>query len=203
MVGQLLSIKQIPVSVEIVIEKAKLEYNSELPKVEMSREKGGLQMKADPIRINIDSFEMRKSIGLKSNGTLIKDFADKGIKVSYDAIASIAEEGNQLADPHGMKPADIAAAKVTKSIETVLDFLPKQGPDISWDGGKLSIHYQMDKLNMDWDTGKVENYEFIPGKISLEVKQMPSVEIEYLGGPIYVPPSAGPDFQGKQIDMKI
>ena len=200
---QLLSIKPIPISVEIVIDNAKIKYDSKLPKVEISHQKGGLQMKADPLKINIDTFELRQSIGLKSNKTLIDESAQKGIKVSYQAIARIADEGDSLADPKGMSVAQIAASKVSRSIETVMDFLPKGDPDISWDGGKLSIHYQMDKLNTDFDISAITNFEFVPGKIEFDVKQKPRVEIEYIGGPIYVPPSAEPGYEGQQFDLKV
>jgi len=54
---------------------------------------------------------------------------------------------------------------------------------------------------MNWDTAGLTNFEFIPGKIEFEVKQMPKVEIEYLGGPIYVPPSADPEHKGQEIDV--
>lgn len=198
---QLLSIRTTPIAVEILIDNAKVKYNSRLPKVEVSRQEGGLQMKADPIKINIDTFEMRQSIGLKSNTTLINEAAQKGIKIAYQAIAKYAQEGNELADPSGMSIAQIAASKLSSQVETALDFLPKDGPDISWDGGKLSIHYQMDELNMDWDTTGLTNFEFIPGKIEFDVKQLPKVEIEYLGGPIYVPPSADPEVKGQEIDV--
>lgn len=201
---QLLRISSTPISVEIEINRARLNYQSEFPKVSVTREDGGgLKMKADPIKINIDSFETRQSIGLKSNDTLIKEFADKGIKVAYQAIAQIAEEGDSLADPNGMTPAQIAASKISKSIETVLDFLPKEGPKITWDGGKLSIEYQMDKLDMNWDTNTDMQFEFVPGKIEFSVKQLPSVDIEYIGGPIYVPPSADPEYRGKEMDIKV
>ncbi len=198
---QLLSIRTTPIAVEILIDNAQVKYNSRLPKVEVSRQEGGLHMKADPIKINIDTFEMRQSIGLKSNTTLINEAAQKGIKIAYQATAKIAQEGNELADPNGMSIAQIAASKLNNQVETALDFLPKEGPDISWDGGKLSIHYQMDELNMDWDTTGLTNFEFIPGKIEFDVKQMPKVEIEYLGGPIYVPPSADPELKGQEIDV--
>lgn len=198
---QLLSIRTTPIAVEILIDNAQVKYNSRLPKVEVSRQEGGLQMKADPIKINIDTFEMRQSIGLKSNTTLINEAAQKGIKIAYQATAKIAQEGNELADPNGMSIAQIAASKLNNQVETALDFLPKEGPDISWDGGKLSIHYQMDELNMDWDTTGLTNFEFLPGKIEFDVKQMPKVEIEYLGGPIYVPPSADPELKGQEIDV--
>ena len=199
---QLLSIRPIPISVEIVIDNAQLKYNNKLPKVEVSRQKGGLQMKADPIKINIDTFQMRQDIGLKSVNTLIKEVGQEGIKVAYEATARFVQEGNSLANPNGMDVSQIAAARMNKHYETVLDFLPKEGPEISWDGGKLSIHYQMDKLNMDWDVGSITNFEFVPGKIQLEIKQLPRVDIEYLGGPIYVPPSADPFYTGKEIDLK-
>ncbi len=198
---QLLSIRTTPIAVEILIDNAHVKYNSRLPKVEVSRQEGGLQMKADPIKINIDTFEMRQSIGLKSNTTLINEAAQNGIKIAYQATATIAQEGNELADPNGMSIAQIAASKLNQQVETALEFLPKDGPDISWDGGKLSIHYQMDELNMNWDTAGLTNFEFIPGKIEFEVKQMPKVEIEYLGGPIYVPPSADPEHKGQEIDV--
>ena len=198
---QLLSIRTTPIAVEILIDNAHVKYNSRLPKVEVSRQEGGLQMKADPIKINIDTFEMRQSIGLKSNTTLINEAAQNGIKIAYQATATIAQEGNELADPNGMSIAQIAASKLNQQVETALEFLPKDGPDISWDGGKLSIHYQMDELNMNWDTAGLTNFEFRPGKIEFEVKQMPKVEIEYLGGPIYVPPSADPEHKGQEIDV--
>ena len=200
---QLLSIKTTPISVEILINNAQVKYNSRLPKVEVSRQKGGLQMKADPIKINIDTFEMRQSIGLKSTATMVQEVGQKGIKIAYQATAKFAQEGNELADPNGMSIAQIAASKLNKQVETALEFLPKEGPDISWDGGKLSIHYQMDQLDMDWDTIGLTNFEFVPGKIEFEVKQLPKVEIEYIGGPIYVPPSADPANMGQEIDVRV
>lgn len=199
---QLLNINSIPISVEIVMNNAQLKCNHELPKVELSRQSGGLTMKADPIKINVDSFKTRQSIGLKSNDTLIKDYANEGIKVAYKAIARIVDEGNSLADPKGMTPAEIAATKLNRTIETVMAFLPEDGPDISWDGGTLNIKYQMDKINAKWDTNVENNFEFIPGKIEFEIKQKPSVDIEYIGGPIYVPPSANPNYSGQEIDIQ-
>lgn len=74
-----------------------------------------------------------------------------------------------------------------------MKWLPTTGPDISWDGGELNIRYEMDKLNFDWrmDNG---NVEFIPGNIEFTVTQQPDVIIKYIGGPVYVPPSADPDY---------
>ncbi len=200
---QLLSIKTIPISVEIVVNNAKLNYNSELPKVQVSRQDGGLKMTADPIKINIDGFEMRQSLGMKSNGRLIDEFADKGIRIGYQATAKYVDKGNNYANPNGMSIGKYEAASLRKNVETVLEFLPKARPEISWSGGTLNIQYQMDKLDMNWDVNNDTKFEFVPGKIELEIKQKPMVDIDYIGGPIYVPPSADPDYVGNTIDVRI
>ena len=41
--------------------------------------------------------------------------------------------------------------------------------------------------------------EFIPGNVELIVRDRPRVEIEYIGGPIYVPPSANPNYEPPYI----
>lgn len=59
----------------------------------------------------------------------------------------------------------------------------------------------MDKLNFDLrvDQGRVE---FIPGSIEMTINQYPEVNIEYVGDPIYVPPSAVARFTGEHIDVE-
>ena len=75
-----------------------------------------------------------------------------------------------------------------------IEFLPRAGPDISWDGGELSIRYEMDKLNFDWRMGQM-NFTFVPGNIEFTMTQRPDVIIKYVGGPLYMPPSADPDYE--------
>ena len=38
--------------------------------------------------------------------------------------------------------------------------------------------------------------EFTPGDIEISVTQQPDVIIKYVGGPLYVPPSADPNYEG-------
>ena len=78
--------------------------------------------------------------------------------------------------------------------DVAMTFLPSTGPDISWDAGELNIRYEMDKLNFDWRSGNGD-VEFIPGDIEFTVTQRPDVIIKYIGGPVYVPPSAEPGYE--------
>ena len=83
--------------------------------------------------------------------------------------------------------------------QPAMDFMPSVGPEIDWDPGELNIRYEMDKLNFDWRVNKTE-FEFIPGDIEISVKQKPEIIIKYIGGPLYVPPSADPDYE--PVDVK-
>lgn len=199
---QLLQYSSVPIQVEIVVNKPKFNYNTELPKVEVSRQDGGLRMRADPIRINIDNTNVRNSIGMKNIDTLARDFAQDSIRICYQAVAKIAQDGNKLMDTQNYTPAQIAKEKNLQSIETILSFLPKDGPDISWTGGTLSINYQADNLNFDWDLHTRPSFEFVPGSVEFKIKELPRLEIEYVGRPIYCPPSADPQYEEPLLDIK-
>ena len=94
-----------------------------------------------------------------------------------------------------------AAEAQAKNIKTNvgLDFIPKADVEMTTEDGDIKIQYEMDKLNFDWKIDKGE-FKFTPGDIEISVAQQPDVIIKYLGGPIYVPPSAAPDYQ--PIDVK-
>ena len=80
-----------------------------------------------------------------------------------------------------------------------LDFIPKTGPEIDWDPAELNIKYEMDKLTFDWKINKT-GFEFVPGDIEFTVTQRPEVVIKYVGGPIYVPPSADPNYEPVDVE---
>ena len=80
-----------------------------------------------------------------------------------------------------------------------IQFLPEGGADLSWEGGELSIQYEMDKLNFDWRMNQMQ-FTFVPGDIEFTMTQRPDVIIKYVGGPLYVPPSADPEYE--PVDVK-
>ena len=200
---QLLNITTVPISIEVVVKRAKLNYNTELPKVDVSRSKGSLTMHAEPVKINIDSTKAFDSIGLKKTDALIRDNADEGIKICYQATAKFVDDGNQLLNIQNISPADLAAQQSQRSIETVMSFLPQSGPDISWSDGTLNINYQADELDFDWETNSRASFEFVPGSIEFNIKSLPRVDIEYVGEPIYCPPSANPNYVEPKLDVTV
>jgi hypothetical protein len=202
MITPLLEIRTIPMSFEFKINKARYEIANVNASFEMTRDEGGLQMKMRPTKLNIDTVEARYSAGIKSVMRSVEDYAKKGIQAAYEATATYAREGNLMLDINIMDNPipEIAMRKIISDFNFNLGFIPEVGPDISWEIGGISMNFEMDKLNFDWNIERPQ-INFIPGSIEFIVKEYPSVEINYIGTPIFVPPSANPDY--KEIDTLV
>ena len=205
--SNLLSITTIPIKVEINIRKGELSnpktYNPDKQlKMNIQTDQGELKIHSEPPKIKIDTYAARSSMGYGNynNSDFVKKNANDGISVAYQGTAKIVNEGDQLV--RGVSPAEISAQnnKAGQTIQTIMDFLPKEGADVTFDDGVLNINYDAGDVNIDWENAGVVPLEFIPGKVEFNVTQMPRVEIEYLGDPIYVPPQSDPNYVPK-IDV--
>lgn len=201
----LLQITTIPIQIEIKVTNAKLEYSEDRqPKVNITTKNGGYVMEAEPLKLNIDTYEARKSLGYghMTDADMAAQKASDGFSIAFQGTAKVASEGNQLA--RGMSPSEIAInnARAGATVQTIMEFLPKTGADITFDAGKLNIEYHMGEQNIDWDVKPQLPMEFIPGSVELIVRDRPRVEIEYLGEPLYVPPSANPNYEPPAFDIK-
>ena len=202
---QLLEIKTIPIKYELKVNHASLEYQNSTAEVEISRDKGGMKIKSRPIKLHLDTYEARNSV-VPTTKTMISQKAQQGKSVAYKATANYGREGQLLLNAKVGQGAEVLNqifAERTKEPtgDFVLDFLPKTGPNIEWEEPEFNIEYQMDKLNFDTKIQKGD-IQFIPGNIELSILQYPDIEIKYVGGPIYVPPSAAELFEGHQVDVQ-
>lgn len=196
--SNLLQITTIPIQIEIKVTNAKLQYSDERqPKVNITNQNGKFVIEAEPLKLKIDTYEARKSLGEghMNDADLMQKKANEGFSIAFQGTAKVASEGNQLA--RGMSPSEIAIqnARAGATVDTIMEFLPKEGADITFDGGKLNIEYQMGSQEFDWDVHPDLPMEFIPGSVELIVRDRPRVEIEYVGDPIYVPPSSNPNYE--------
>lgn len=202
---QLLEIKTIPIKYELKVNHASLEYQNSTAEVEISRDKGGMKIKSRPIKLHLDTYEARNSV-VPTTKTMISQKAQQGKNVAYNATANYGREGRLLLNAKVGQGAEVlnqifAERTAEPTGDFVLDFIPKTGPNIEWEEPEFNIEYQMDKLNFDTKVQKGD-IQFIPGNIELSILQYPDIEIEYIGGPIYVPPSAAEIFEGHQVDVE-
>ena len=192
----LIEIQTIPIEIQMKTTNAHLEYARGTAQMEVSRDRRGLQIRSQPIRVNIDTFEARSSI-VPTTAQSIQQGAAQGQRAAYEATAVLAPEGRMMMEAkidQDVIPQLAQQKTVDQPAQLGIQFLPEVGPDISWTGGEMSIRYEMDKLNFDWRMNQMQ-FTFVPGDIEFKVTQQPDVVIKYIGGPLYVPPSADPNYE--------
>ena len=197
----LIEIKTVPIEIQMKVTRAHLEYARGTAQVEISRDKGGLSIRSQPIQVNLDTFEARNSV-MPTTATLIKQQAQAGVQGAYQATGVLAREGRMMMEARINQDVIPQLAKqqnLGQPTNANIEFLPTTGPNISWDGGELSIRYEMDKLNFDWRMEQM-SFTFVPGDIEFTMTQRPDVVIKYVGGPLYVPPSSDPDYEPVDVN---
>ena len=184
----LIEIQTIPIEIQMKTTNAHLEYARGTAQMEVSRDRRGLQIRSQPIRVNIDTFEARSSI-VPTTAQSIQQGAAQGQRAAYEATAVLAQEGRMMMEAkidQDVIPQLAQQKTVDQPAQLGIQFLPEVGPDISWTGGEMSIRYEMDKLNFDWRMNQMQ-FTFVPGDIEFKVTQQPDVVIKYIGGPPFVP----------------
>ncbi len=197
----LIEIKTVPIEIEMKVSPARLEYARGTAQMEISRDKGSLSIRSQPIRVNIDTFEARNTV-MPTTATLIRQQAQAGREGAYQATAVLAREGRMMMEARIGQQVIPQLAKqqnIGDPTSLSIEFLPGASPDISWEGGEMSIRYEMDKLNFDWRMEQM-SFTFVPGDIEFTMTQRPDVIIKYVGGPLYVPPSSDPDYEPLDVN---
>ncbi|MDO5601301.1 MAG: DUF6470 family protein [Oscillospiraceae bacterium] len=191
---QLIRIINVPIEYKMEIEHARLEMKQAGEvQADISQKQGQFHMKSRNIQMRMDSSEMRASLGLKDIQRFAADNAAKGTQNVQETTGAIMSDVSKFGDP-GMSVKDIMASKLMDPTPQVaMTFLPTVGPAITWQPPDLQLDYEPGTVTFDWKLLQ-NTMEYIPGKFHLEILQYPDVQIEYLGGPNYVPPSASPDY---------
>lgn len=193
----LLRIQNVPIEISYRSKRAELRQTTPQPRAQVTRVKGKQEIRTEPAQIKIDSYEMRASMGLKTAPRSVEEFSQAGRADALTATAQYAEEGNNIMESYGEgEPIiDNAMSKVLSTTETYMNFIPSVRPQMWVEGGTISFDYSMDRLNYDWNVSTRPEMEYIPGGVEFSVDRYHQVIIEYLGGPVYVPPSADPNYE--------
>ena len=199
---QLLKITTIPMKYELKIESAHLEYGNSRAFLDVHRERGGLSMKSTMARLNIDTFEARASV-VPTAFISVRDSARAGQEASEAAAARYAREGHMMVsstnDGNTVLNQIFAGRLDMPAGDFRLAFLPSAAPQFHYQPGDLSMNYEIDRLKFDFRQQK-GTFQFVPGSVEMDTLQRPSVEIEYIGEPVYIPPSSAPGY--KPVDLK-
>ena len=192
---QLLSIKHIPIKIEVNVTNAQLkprEADPLEPSVKISRGSDGVKVAAQPYKVDISS--------PKLDSYVPTNVQPSKLTLTYDAVAKMGGTDGTSSSAN----TTAVSRSSSQSIEAILSKLPKsKESSISYNDGTLSINYSMIGSDSS-DSGSISDlkngFEFVPGNIEFIVSQMPDLEIEYLGDPLYFPRSADPNYKG-EVDV--
>lgn len=187
---QLLDISTVPIKIDITVNRAKLAPSDN----EISKIEGASVLKAKPVKSESESRALaeqasrRKDVFVQSN--------DDGFRVSYQATAKLSSGAAPVGK--NISSEELAEIQSTRSIDRVMsEFAASKPGSMSWSDGTLNLSYSAEQLGIDWEAVDTVGFEFTPGSIDIKVEQLPQVNIEYTGGPIYVPRSADPRLDTK------
>lgn len=197
MITQLLDINITPVKMHVKMTPAKLEYDNTLqPTAQVHTEQAKITMESHTVQLQIDTYEARKSIGLENSGDFSKDMAQRGVNKMNQFISNTVQEGDQMADTEdGVTIADIVKQKMLEQPELVTVVLPSCGANISFQPNSLDLNYQPGSTDAQWNPTGGGKPNYTPGSCDIEIIQRPKVQIDYIGDPSYVPPSANPEYE--------
>lgn len=194
---QLLQITTVPIEYKFEIEHSRLQYKqAENPSADMRQSPARLNLNSENIKVRIDTMDMRRSLGFQTSMDVAVNSKEQGLKNVQQFMDNQAYIGRQMSQiQDGVKIGDVVKQKMLQQPESYMAFLPSAGPNISWTPAKLDVSYQKGDLGFDWNINK-NIMEYIPGKFHMNIVQYPRVQVEYVGDPNYVPPSADPNYEG-------
>ena len=190
---QLLRITSTPIKYELEVEHPKLEIKRENPSAIVDTKPAKLTItNMKDTSVNISTYQARKSLGIMDSADFTAQNAAESQQALTKQIGEYVQIGNQTSQiQDGVTVGDIYRSKMMDSTNYQLytAYLPSGGADLTWNPAQLDMNYQPGDVSVDWDVSANE-FNFIPGSIRMKVTQLASVNIEYLGGPLYFPPSA-------------
>lgn len=199
----LLEIKSVPISLEYKVNSAQFKQ-ADSATLEVSRGSKGYRMRSRPIKMNVDTIEANRRQLPRTGGRAVSD--NRGIAqkppvrnnvASYSATAHMLDNGQIQVDMQFNSEAIAQISSQIQQAHSSAEYVPNYPTDTgNYEPKNLSVTYEIDKLSFDWAaSSKNIEFEFVPASIEFQVAQYPSVVIEYVGDPIYVPPSANPDYE--------
>lgn len=195
---QLINITSTPIDYKINIEPARLEMRqADNARQKMNVEPSELNIRSRNIEVRLDSTRMRASLNQRNTTDFAMYYGSQGMQRIYENIGERVQFGNQISQVQdGVSIGQVVQQKMLEQPTLYTTFIPSAGVDTSWQPAELDLDYQPTKLEFDWQTMK-NSMEYVPGKYQMEILQYPKIEIEYLGTPHYVPPSADPNYEEK------
>ena len=138
---------------------------------------------AKPIRIRTDSFVHSRSVGVYN--------------LTYTATARYNENGKLKLNVqmNGADGNDLVFRRFGRDIRDVMSRVLEAEEGSAYDPESMVLDFDLEGLNDKAPGSSNTGRAFTPPDFELEILEMPKVIIKYVGGPIYIPKSADPNYE--------
>lgn len=179
----LITIETVPISIEYVERKA-MHSSSQSASLRISQQDDRMTIQSNPINIQLlDSFEAGSSADWQN--------------LSYTATAQYSGDGNLSMNVQmgNSKASTFNYDQVSRGIDNIIAYMP-QIPSKASGFGFESMQINFDMSQLAGGLPSVDNIgtSFLPPDLELKVVERPKVIIKYVGGPLYIPKSADPNY---------
>lgn len=178
----LITIETVPISIEYVEKKTK-HTSSQVASLRISRQEDKMTIQSSPINISLmDSFE--------------RNIASKWHNLTYKATAEYSGKGNLKMNLF-IENSDTGSfhyEQVNRGIENIINYIPLIQGNSAHNIESMQINFDISKLPSGFPITDYLDTSFLPPDIEIKVVEMPKVIIKYVGGPLYIPKSADPNY---------
>ena len=143
-----------------------------------------MTIRSNPINIPmVDSFESGSSIDWHN--------------LSYTATAQYSGDGNlsMNVQMENYNKSSFNYTQVDRGIDNIINYVPLVSSNSSAQGlESMQINFDMSHLAGGLPSADNLNTSFFPPDLEFKVVEQPKVIIKYVGGPLYIPKSADPNY---------
>ena len=182
----LITIETVPISIEYV-EKKTTHTSSQSARLQISRQDGRMTIQSKPIDILMDSFE--------------RNPASEWHNLTYKATAQYSGNGSLRMNVYmeNANPDSFYYEQVNRGIDNIIDYIPRTSGNSDYENSVYeieSMHINFDISQLPGGMPTVDNLDtnFLPPDLELKVVEWPKVIVKYVGGPLYIPKSADPNY---------
>jgi len=164
----------------------RLDMQTQNPRLELHQKHAKVNIKTEPVKIEINQYKAFANAGLKNFQDLTKEAAQLGYQQAMEFIGKTAADGRMLAaiENGGNPLIDIAVRDAFPQKEFRNMHVPKAGPEFSVSGGTVSIEPEPNGEGIHngvegkYTPGDVI-YSFTPTQVNIYMKQYNSISFEY------------------------
>ena len=180
----LITIETVPIKIEYTEKESAHKTSVQSAKLNISRSDHSMTIQSDPISIPLtDTLELGSS--------------DSQSSLTYTATAQYSGSGNlrmnvQMQDDAGDNTFQYQ--QFGRGIDNMMAYLPSSSGNKSRQIDNMQIDFDMSEYFSSNSAESAVDTSFYPPDLEFKVVETAKVIVKYVGGPIYVPPSADPEF---------